>query len=70
MLFILLSFFPFAPPVSYFIPSRNSLFSLQAVNCMHASVSAPYALHFPGSDLRGTDQALGDGRVLPTGWLA
>lgn len=49
MLFIWLSFFHFTPPVSYFIPSQNSLFPLQAVNCVHATASPPHALHVPSS---------------------
>lgn len=47
LLLIWLSFFPFAPPIFYFIhPSQNSLFPLQAVNLMHAAASLPHALHF------------------------
>lgn len=42
-----LSFFHFTPLVSYFIPSQNSLFPLQAVNRMHVTTSPPHALHFP-----------------------
>lgn len=48
LLFIWLSFFPFAPPISYFMDlSQNSLFPLQAVNLMHAAAALLlHALHF------------------------
>lgn len=47
LLFIWLSFFPFASPISYFIDhSQNSLFPLQAVNLMHAAALLLPAPHF------------------------
>lgn len=65
--------FSFAPPIPYFIDFISEQ-SLPSSNCellcmLLLLLLMPCISFLPDSDLLHTDQAVGDGHVLPTGWL-